>query len=79
MDISEKVIRLDMVEPDLEAETGIDTSAGDETYPHPFRILVPVANPSTQKGLVQLAVALAQPAVDVALITDILPLLTPLA
>ncbi|MBD2524373.1 cation:proton antiporter [Nostoc sp. FACHB-133] len=62
-----KLIRLDMVEPELEAETGIDTSAGDETYPHPFRILVPVANPSTQKGLVQLAVALAQPAVGVAL------------
>ncbi|MEH2309617.1 cation:proton antiporter [Nostoc sp.] len=62
-----KLIRLDIVEPELEAETGIDTSAGDETYPHPFRILVPVANPSTQKGLVQLAVALAQPAVGVAL------------
>ncbi|MBE8997827.1 cation:proton antiporter [Nostoc sp. LEGE 12447] len=62
-----KLIRLDMVEPELEAETGIDTSAGDETYPHPFRILVPVANPSSQKGLVQLAVALAQPAVGVAL------------
>ncbi|WP_392479595.1 cation:proton antiporter [Nostoc sp. C110] len=62
-----KLIRLDMVEPELEAETGIDTSAEGETYPHPFRILVPVANPSTQKGLVQLAVALAQPAVGVAL------------
>ncbi|MEH1866525.1 MAG: cation:proton antiporter [Nostoc sp.] len=62
-----KLIRLDMVEPESEAETGIDTSAGGETYPHPFRILVPVANPSTQKGLVQLAVALAQPAVGVAL------------
>ncbi|QHG18142.1 cation:proton antiporter [Nostoc sp. ATCC 53789] len=62
-----KLIRLDMVEPELEAETVLDTSAGDETYPHPFRILVPVANPSTQKGLVQLAVALAQPAVGVAL------------
>jgi Kef-type K+ transport system membrane component KefB/nucleotide-binding universal stress UspA family protein len=62
-----KLIRLDMVEPELEAETGIDISAGGETSPHPFRILVPVANPSTQKGLVQLAVALAQPAVGVAL------------
>jgi Kef-type K+ transport system membrane component KefB/nucleotide-binding universal stress UspA family protein len=60
-----KLIRLDMVEP--EAETGVDTSAGGETSPYPFRILVPVANPSTQKGLVQLAVALAQPAVGVAL------------
>ncbi|MFN6484567.1 MULTISPECIES: cation:proton antiporter [unclassified Nostoc] len=57
-----KLIRLDVVEPELEAETGIDTSAESETSPHPFRILVPVANPNTQKGLVQLAVALAQPA-----------------
>ncbi|MEH2437132.1 MAG: cation:proton antiporter [Nostoc sp.] len=62
-----KLIRLDVMEPGLEAQTGIDTSAGSETYPHPFRILVPVANPSTQKGLVQLAVALAQPAVGIAL------------
>ncbi|MBC6432750.1 sodium:proton antiporter [Nostoc sp. HG1] len=58
-----KLIRLDVMEPELEAET----SAASETSPHPFRILVPVANPSTQKGLVQLAVALAQPAVGVAL------------
>ncbi|AUB40562.1 Kef-type K+ transport system, membrane component KefB [Nostoc flagelliforme CCNUN1] len=62
-----KLIRLDVMEPELEAETGIDTSAGSETSPHPFRILVPVANPTTQKGLVQLAVALAQPAVGIAL------------
>ena len=62
-----KLIRLDVVQPQSEAETGIDTSAGSETSPHPFRILVPVANPSTQKGLVQLAVALAQPAVGIAL------------
>ncbi|MEH2198813.1 cation:proton antiporter [Nostoc sp.] len=62
-----KLIRLDVVEPESEAGTGIDTSAGSEPSPHPFRILVPVANPSTQKGLVQLAVALAQPAVGVAL------------
>ncbi|MEH2457414.1 cation:proton antiporter [Nostoc sp.] len=62
-----KLIRLDMVEPESEAETGIGISAGSEASPHPFRILVPVANPSTQKGLVQLAVALAQPAVGIAL------------
>ncbi|MBW4425419.1 MAG: cation:proton antiporter [Nostoc desertorum CM1-VF14] len=62
-----KLIRLDVMEPELEAETGIDTSAGSGTYPHPFRILVPVVNTSTQKGLVQLAVALAQPAVGIAL------------
>lgn len=58
-----KLIRLDVMEPELEAET----SAASETSPHAFRILVPVANPSTQKGLVQLAVALAQPAVGIAL------------
>jgi Kef-type K+ transport system membrane component KefB/nucleotide-binding universal stress UspA family protein len=62
-----KLIRLDVVEPESEAETDINTSAGRETYPRPFRILVPVANPSTQKGLVQLAVTLAQPAVGIAL------------
>ncbi|MEH2236355.1 cation:proton antiporter [Nostoc sp.] len=62
-----KLIRLDMVEPESEAETGIGISAGSEASPHPFRILVPVANPTTQKGLVQLAVALAQPAVGIAL------------
>ncbi|MDZ8092066.1 MAG: cation:proton antiporter [Nostoc sp. DedQUE05] len=62
-----KLIRLDVVEPELEAKTSIDTSAESETSPHPFRILVPVANPNTQKGLVQLAVALAQPAVGIAL------------
>ncbi|WP_375500097.1 cation:proton antiporter [uncultured Nostoc sp.] len=62
-----KLIRLDVVERESEAETGIDTSAGGETSPHPFRILVPVANPSTQKGLVQLAVALAEPTVGIAL------------
>ncbi|MBG1258908.1 cation:proton antiporter [Nostoc commune] len=58
-----KLIRLDVMEPELEAET----SAASETSPHPFRILVAVANPSTQKGLVQLAVSLAQPAVGIAL------------
>ena len=62
-----KLIRLDVMKPELEAETGIDTSAVSETSPRPYRILVPVANPSTQKGLVQLAVALAQPAVGIAL------------
>ncbi|MEH2319332.1 cation:proton antiporter [Nostoc sp.] len=62
-----KLIRLDMVEPESEAETGIGISAGSEASPHPFRILVPVANPSTQKGLVQLAVALAQPNLGIAL------------
>ncbi|MEH2299910.1 cation:proton antiporter [Nostoc sp.] len=62
-----KLIRLDVMKPQLEAETGINTSAVSEASPRPYRILVPVANPSTQKGLVQLAVALAQPAVGIAL------------
>ncbi|MDZ7963249.1 MAG: cation:proton antiporter [Aulosira sp. DedQUE10] len=46
-----KLIRLDVVEAES-AET--ETEAGDE-----YRILVPVANPSSQKGLLQLAVAIA--------------------
>ncbi|MBX9255094.1 cation:proton antiporter [Desmonostoc muscorum CCALA 125] len=67
-----KLIRLDLVEPESEAETEInlDTehiTAENETHPRSYRILVPVANPNTQKGLVQLAVALAQPAVGIAL------------
>jgi len=56
-----KLIRLDMVESEPDVETGL--GAVQPTY----RILVPVANPSTQKGLLQLAVAIAgttlQPAV----------------
>ncbi|MEH2065329.1 MAG: cation:proton antiporter [Nostoc sp.] len=53
-----RLIRLDVVEPELEAETA--TSGTDaETYIRPYRILVPVANPSTQKGLVQLATSIA--------------------
>jgi Kef-type K+ transport system membrane component KefB/nucleotide-binding universal stress UspA family protein len=42
-----RLIRLDVVEPSVE-----------EMQPN-YRILVPVANPSTQKGLLQLAVAIA--------------------
>ncbi|MBD2487539.1 cation:proton antiporter [Aulosira sp. FACHB-615] len=61
-----RLIKLDVVEPDLEAETSAETATVVESAPN-YRILVPVANPSTQKGLVQLAVALAlnykQPAV----------------
>ncbi|BAY24445.1 sodium/hydrogen exchanger [Calothrix sp. NIES-2100] len=56
-----KLIRLDRLEPEL-TETEGETTVGSE-----YRILVPVANPSTQKGLLQLAVAIAlnyrQPAV----------------
>lgn len=47
-----RLIKLDMVTPDEDDETATDTTP---TY----RILVPVANPSTQKGLLQLAVAIA--------------------
>ncbi|MBD2454830.1 cation:proton antiporter [Nostoc sp. FACHB-87] len=61
-----RLIKLDVVETDLEAETSAETATVVESAPN-YRILVPVANPSTQKGLVQLAVALAlnykQPAV----------------
>ena len=56
-----KLIKLDVVEPEADGET--EVAATEPTY----RILVPVANPSTQKGLMQLAVAIAgsrlQPAV----------------
>lgn len=52
------LIKLDLVEPDEAAMIDAETT---------YRILVPVANPSTQKGLLQLAVAIAgsrlQPAV----------------
>ncbi|MBE9038473.1 cation:proton antiporter [aff. Roholtiella sp. LEGE 12411] len=60
-----KLIRLDVVEPELEAEAGID--AASKAYTRPYRILVPIANPSTQKGLVQLAVAIALPTANIAL------------
>ncbi|MBW4630858.1 MAG: cation:proton antiporter [Iphinoe sp. HA4291-MV1] len=53
-----KLIKLDVVEQEPE-ETGADTSTGEDFHSRPYRILVPVANPSTQKGLVQLAVAIA--------------------
>ncbi|MBH8576519.1 cation:proton antiporter [Nostocaceae cyanobacterium CENA369] len=57
-----RLIKLDVVE----AETQEQTSEGNESY-HPYRILVPVANPSSQKGLLQLAAAIGfnnqQPAV----------------
>jgi nucleotide-binding universal stress UspA family protein len=48
-----KLIKLDKVE--LEAEDETKVGADEPSY----RILVPVANPSTQKGLMQLAVAIA--------------------
>lgn len=55
-----RLIKLDMVEPEVE-ESGLAPTTAT------YRILVPVANPSTQKVLLQLAVAIAgkqlQPAV----------------
>lgn len=48
-----KLIKLDVVESEPNAESGLDVSQAS------YRILVPVANPSTQKGLLQLAVAIA--------------------
>jgi Kef-type K+ transport system membrane component KefB/nucleotide-binding universal stress UspA family protein len=47
------LIRLDVVEPDVDLET-----SSEQVQPT-YRILVPIANPSTQKGLVQLAAAIA--------------------
>ncbi|RAM50749.1 MAG: sodium:proton antiporter [Hapalosiphonaceae cyanobacterium JJU2] len=56
-----KLIKLNVVE--TEPETDVDAEIVDR----PYRVLVPVANPDTQKGLVQLAVAIAinhqQPAI----------------
>ncbi|MFM2063488.1 MAG: hypothetical protein RLZZ507_3158 [Cyanobacteriota bacterium] len=70
-----RLIKLDTVEskPEQETETDTDTDTdtevieGIESFVTSYRILVPVANPSTQKGLLHLAVAIAlnyrQPAV----------------
>ena len=51
-----RLIRLDMVET---AEDSIEITPDASMYKPAYRILVPVANPSSQKGLVQLASALA--------------------
>lgn len=52
------LIGLDVVEKEDEPEASRDIATQD-SYGQIYRILVPVANPSTQKGLVQLAVAIA--------------------
>ncbi|MBR8838491.1 MAG: cation:proton antiporter [Stigonema ocellatum SAG 48.90 = DSM 106950] len=53
-------IRLDMVESEPEEETATETTPNNsDPHNRPYRILVPVANPGTQKGLLQLACALA--------------------
>ncbi|WP_413174950.1 cation:proton antiporter [Anabaena azotica] len=62
-----RLIKLDVVEPEAEQETDTEVTESIESFVTPYRILVPVANPSTQKGLLQLAVGIAfnyrQPAV----------------
>ncbi|MCX7595101.1 MAG: cation:proton antiporter [Fischerella sp.] len=62
-----KLIGLDVVEAEPDVETGTQTAVVSEITDRPYRVLVPVANPDTQKGLVQLAVAIAinyqQPAI----------------
>lgn len=63
-----KQIRLDMVESEPEEDLGKVTTANqNDLKDRPYRILVPLANPGTQKGLVQLACTLAinyrQPAI----------------
>ncbi|MEA5616863.1 cation:proton antiporter [Cronbergia sp. UHCC 0137] len=54
------LIKLDIV--DAEPEQKIDPDIENrESFIPSYKILLPVANPSTQKGLLHLAVALAQP------------------
>ncbi len=53
-----RLIGLDVVEKEDEPEASREI-ATIASYGQIYRILVPVANPSTQKGLVQLAVAIA--------------------
>jgi Kef-type K+ transport system membrane component KefB/nucleotide-binding universal stress UspA family protein len=53
------LIGLDVVEKEDEPEASREIIPTQDSYGQIYRILVPVANPSTQKGLVQLAVAIA--------------------
>lgn len=48
-----RLIKLDVVEPEPQDEVNLEPTVGT------YRILVPVANPDTQKELLQLAVAIA--------------------
>jgi nucleotide-binding universal stress UspA family protein len=61
-----RLIRLDMVEPEAEIQPETPPEI-KEPQIIPYRMLVPVANPSAQKGLLQLATAIAvnnrQPAI----------------
>ncbi len=54
-----RLIRLDVVEAEAEQETDTEVTESIESFVTPYRILVPVANPTTQKGLLQLAVGIA--------------------
>jgi Kef-type K+ transport system membrane component KefB/nucleotide-binding universal stress UspA family protein len=54
-----RLIRLDVVEAEAEHETYTEVTQSIESFVTPYRILVPVANPTTQKGLLQLAVSIA--------------------
>ena len=55
-----RLIRLDVIEPEPEPELEPEpTPEIRELEINQYRILVPVANPSTQKGLLQLATAIA--------------------
>ncbi|MBE9231593.1 cation:proton antiporter [Cuspidothrix issatschenkoi LEGE 03284] len=55
-----RLIRLDVIEPEPELEPEPEpTPEIRELEINQYRILVPVANPSTQKGLLQLATAIA--------------------
>ncbi len=59
MTYPKKLMMLDVLEPESEEVTSDRDTTTDAIYPISYRILVPVANPGTQKGLVQLAVAIA--------------------
>ncbi|KAF3885596.1 MULTISPECIES: cation:proton antiporter [Nostocales] len=59
MTYPKKLIMLDLLEPEPEEATSDRDTAIEDIHPISYRILVPVANPSTQRGLVQLAVAIA--------------------
>jgi len=54
-----RLIGLDVLESEDEPEASREIIATGDSYGQIYRILVPVANPNTQKGLVQLAVAIA--------------------
>jgi Kef-type K+ transport system membrane component KefB/nucleotide-binding universal stress UspA family protein len=54
-----RLIRLDVVESDSDSEDTQNETNTSLNIERPYRILVPVANPNSQRGLVQLATAIA--------------------